>query len=225
LLSVEEMTNAYGIIANGGAQITPFTIDKVLDRKGNILYERHHEKKQVLNEEQAFILSRLMEGMFDERLNGSQMRVTGATIDEQISRPVAGKSGSTPTDSWMIGFTPQLVTGVWVGYDDNRKIEKVKELAYAKKIWVKVMEESLKELPVVTQEKPDGIVAVLINPQNGKLATEACPIKKMTYYVENTEPTLYCTEHIKHDPNNDEDDRGKKNKDDGWWKQFLEKLF
>ncbi|UTW70631.1 hypothetical protein KHA80_11025 [Anaerobacillus sp. HL2] len=58
----------------------------------------------------------LMKGMFDLSLSGSHSSVTGRSIIHLIHRPVAGKSGTTNTDSWMIGFTPQLLTGVWVGF-------------------------------------------------------------------------------------------------------------
>ncbi|OZM56733.1 monofunctional biosynthetic peptidoglycan transglycosylase [Lottiidibacillus patelloidae] len=227
LMSVSEMTNAYAIIANGGKKIEPHVIEKVIDQQGNIVFERDYEKEQVLDPTTTFLLSNLMEGMFDERLNGVEMRVTGSSINNLISRRVAGKSGSTPTDSWMIGFTPQLAVGVWIGYDDNRKIEKVKELIYAKRIWARVMEETLKNKRSESLKTPDDVIAVLVNPQNGKRATEACPIQKMTYYVKGTEPVEFCTEHIK-DPRKTKERKNqteKEDEDDGWFQGIIDRLF
>lgn len=65
----------------------------------------------------------------------------------KLSRTYAGKSGSTETDSWMIGFTPQLVTGVWVGYDQPKSISNVAEQGYAKRIWTDTMEKGLDGQP------------------------------------------------------------------------------
>jgi penicillin-binding protein 2D len=225
LMSVKDMTNAYAVIANGGKKVDPHVIEKVLDQKGNVLYERQHEEKQLLTPSTAYILSHLMEGMFDERLNGAYMRVTGAVVNPLLTRPMSGKSGSTETDSWMIGFTPQLVTGVWVGYDDNRKMQLVKELKYAKKIWARVMEESLKGKPIERLKRPKDVIPVTINPQNGKLATEACPIRKNTFFEKGEEPLEYCKEHIVRDPGANEKEKRKKKPKDDWLQQFLDKLF
>jgi penicillin-binding protein 2D len=225
LMSVSEMTNAYAIIANGGKKVESHVIEKVIDQKGNIIYEREHEHEQVLDPTTTFLLSNLMEGMFDERLNGREMQVTGTSINNMINRRVAGKSGSTSTDSWMIGFTPKLAVGVWIGYDDNRKMEIVKEYIYAKRIWARVMEQTLKDIPSESLKTPEDVIPVLVNPQNGKLATEACPIQKMTFYEKGTEPTQYCNEHIIDYPANDGEDPNKEKEKDDWFKQFLDRLF
>ncbi|PMX95978.1 monofunctional biosynthetic peptidoglycan transglycosylase, partial [Pseudomonas sp. MPR-R5A] len=74
--------------------------------------------------------------------------VTGSTVSGKLTRQYAAKSGSTETDSWMAGFSPQLVTAVWTGYDKGQKIEIVNEKSYAKEIWSHFMEEAHKGLPV-----------------------------------------------------------------------------
>ena len=93
------------------------TVTKIVDQEGDTIYNRSIEPgEQILDPKKAFILSHLMTGMFDEELNG-YMQVTGSTMVDQLDRTYAGKSGSTDSDSWMIGFSPSLVAGVWVGYD------------------------------------------------------------------------------------------------------------
>ncbi|KSU81792.1 monofunctional biosynthetic peptidoglycan transglycosylase [Fictibacillus enclensis] len=193
-VSVMEMTNAYNLFANGGKRVEPVFIKEITDNKGRVLYEHHYKQKQVLDKKAAFVMTDLMKGMFDEKLN-DYAKVTGASIDQYLTRPAAGKSGSTPTDSWMVGFTPQLTTGVWIGYDQGKEINRINDGSYSKKIWVHYMEDALKDEPAMAFKKPKGVVGVMVNPKNGKLATKNCPIKRKTYYIKGTEPTEYCNEH------------------------------
>lgn len=124
------------------------------------------------------------------------MAVTGYSIRDQLTRPYAGKSGSTETDSWMIGYTPQLVSAVWTGYDRDKSITLSTEKHYAKEIWAGFMEQALANKSVVTFAPTDGVVGVPVNPQTGLLATSDCPVFRMSYYVKGTEPTEYCMAHI-----------------------------
>ncbi|MFC0272427.1 transglycosylase domain-containing protein [Metabacillus herbersteinensis] len=215
-----DMVNAYGILGNGGKKIEPTFITKVEDASGNVLYEHSLEPKQILEQENAFVATHLMTGMFDKRLN-DYASVTGQSIAGSLTRDYAGKSGTTSTDSWMIGLTPQLVTGVWTGYDKDKTIDLVQEKAYAKKIWATFMEKALEDQPVKAFRPPNDVVGVYINPETGKLATEDCPVRRLTYYVAGTEPTHYCTVHLD-DGEHDEKQPNKDVKsDDGW----MNKLF
>jgi membrane carboxypeptidase/penicillin-binding protein len=164
----------------------------------------------------------MMTGMFDPSLN-DYTSVTGHSIADSLTRDYAGKSGTTSTDSWMIGFSPQLAAGVWTGYDKGKTIDLVQERSYAKKIWAGFMEQALDDQSVKAFRPPDGVVGVYINPASGKLATEDCPVRRLTYYIEGTEPTEYCTEHIS-EFGEDEVVDPKKEKDDSlfdklfkWW--------
>lgn len=194
-VTLKEMVTAYSMIANGGKEVESYTIEKIVDQHGNTIYEREEERpEQVLNEQSAFILTQLMTGMFDRELN-DYMSVTGAGISDQLSRAYAGKSGTTGSDSWMIGFSPSLVTGVWTGYDDNRQIESVAETTYAKNIWAGFMEAAHQEKPEESFPAPPGVVAVPIDPKTGKLATPYCDVSRVMYFKEGTEPREMCTEH------------------------------
>ena len=182
---VMEMVNAYSIIANKGKKVEPVFIKKVVNHRGETIYEYQKSEEQVLDPDIAYVTAQLMTGMFDSRLN-DYTSVTGQTVLNEITRPYAGKSGTTKTDSWMIGFTPQLVAGVWTGYDRDLTIDKVSEKQYAKKIWARFMEQGLKGEPVKVFKPTKGVTGVYINPDNGKLATEYCPVKRLTYYVSGT---------------------------------------
>jgi penicillin-binding protein 2D len=193
-VGVLEITNAYGVFANEGKKVDPVFITKITDSKGEVLYEHEYKSEQVLDKNKAFVMTDLLAGTFDEKLN-AYTSVTGSSINQYLTRPMAGKSGSTPTDSWMIGFTPQLVTGVWVGYDQNKELHDVNDTGYSKRIWAYFMEGALKNKPILSFEQPEGVTAVTVNPKNGKLATESCPVTRISYYEKGTEPVEFCDEH------------------------------
>jgi penicillin-binding protein 2D len=193
-VGVLELTNAYGVFANGGKKADPVFITKITDSKGEVLYQHEYESEQVIDENKAFVMTDLLAGTFDEKLN-DYTSVTGSSINHYLTRPMAGKSGSTPNDSWMVGYAPQLVTGVWVGYDNNEELHDVNDTGYSKRIWAYFMEGALKNKQILSFEQPEGVTAVTINPQNGKLATDACPVTRISYYEKGTEPVEFCDEH------------------------------
>lgn len=192
-----EMANAYSLFANGGKRVEPVYIERVENHNGEVIYEHKDVEESILRPDLSFVMTQMMTGVFDEKLNG-YARVTGSSILNKMSRPYAGKSGTTETDSWMIGYTPQLVTAVWTGYDQGKDIELTAEKSYAKNIWIDFMESALKDEPVKKFKAPKGTVGVYLDPENGKLATEGCPVKRLTYFAEGTEPTEYCTDHFDH---------------------------
>jgi penicillin-binding protein 1A len=109
-----EMTNAFGTFANEGIWVEPISILKIEDRYGNLIEQTLPESKEVLSEGTAYIMTDMMEDVIDGG--------TGSSVRQFFHRPAAGKTGTTQdfTDAWFLGFTPQLVAGVWVGFDDSR---------------------------------------------------------------------------------------------------------
>ncbi|WP_407269235.1 transglycosylase domain-containing protein [Radiobacillus sp. PE A8.2] len=198
-VSLQEMVTGYSMLANGGMQVEPYTVEKITDSHGNVLYE-HPEKEvtQVLDPNTAFILTHLMTGIFDESLNG-YMRVTGASIADQLKHTYAGKSGTTTTDNWMIGYSPDLVTGVWSGYDDNIPIEKSVDRSAAKKVWASFMNKAHEDMPFKTFPIPDGVVGAYVDPTSGELATSYCKDQRLMFFTEGTEPTSHCSLHLPSD--------------------------
>ncbi|GHH97964.1 transglycosylase domain-containing protein [Neobacillus kokaensis] len=215
-----EMANAYSLLANGGKRVYPTLITRVEDYNGKVIFERKQESEKVLDPAKAYVMTQMMTGVFDTKLNG-YAKVTGSTIAEDLTRPYAGKSGSTETDSWMIGYSPQLVSAVWVGYDVGKPIELRPEKSYAKNIWANFMEEALEGKSVKAFKPPkDGVIGVYVNPENGKLATKDCPVRRFTYYVTGTEPAEYCTEHLKNGTGSEPAKGGQKMKKP-WYKRIL----
>ncbi|UOQ87105.1 transglycosylase domain-containing protein [Gracilibacillus salinarum] len=209
VVTMQEMVQGYGMIANGGAEVNSHTITKVTDAYGKVLYDREEvqkedeawslfpkeDDKQVLDEAYTFILQDLMKGMFNHELDG-YMQVTGSSIANQLTHEYAGKSGTTNSDNWMIGFSPSLVAGVWTGYDDNRDITKTNDKHFAKQVWADFMEAAHEDLPEEHVVKPDNVVEVNVDLNTGLLATEDCGQTHKMYFVKGTEPTKQCTLHL-----------------------------
>ncbi|RYL95103.1 PBP1A family penicillin-binding protein [Sporolactobacillus sp. THM7-4] len=190
-VSVLEIARGYATLANNGARVSPELITKVTDAKGQVLYAWHPQKQQVLNPKLSFVVSQMMTGVFDHRLNG-YTKVTGSTVAGELTHQMAAKTGSTSTDSWMAGFTPDLVAAVWVGYDKGEVISTYPDSGYAKKIWAHFMESALEGAPRNSFKPPKGVVSVSVDPKTGLRASDQCP-GRPTYFVKGTEPTAYCS--------------------------------
>ncbi|HHX93520.1 MAG TPA: monofunctional biosynthetic peptidoglycan transglycosylase, partial [Tenericutes bacterium] len=179
----------------GGYRIEPYFIRKVEDMYGNVLYKRkEQEKLQILNPGITFILNELLSGTFDYRLNDYTVP-TGIGIASKLTRKYAAKSGSTNTDNWMIGYNPELIGAVWVGHD-YYDAEQTTNFSYARNIWADTIEKTLSDKPEVWYDIPQNVVGVLINPINGKVATENSKVKKIIYYIKGTEPTSASPDEI-----------------------------
>ncbi|TYR80211.1 penicillin-binding protein [Priestia megaterium] len=211
-VKVIEMVNAYGMLANGGKKIQPTFVKRIETYDGEVVYEAPKIQTQQLDKRLAFLTTHLMTGMFQTELN-DYTTVTGKPILKYLSRDYAGKSGTTPTDSWMIGYSPQLVSGAWVGYDLGKTIDRVEEKGYAKKMWAMFMEDALDGKKKQAFKPPKGLVRVNINPENGHLASKSCPVQYQAYYVSGTEPTTYCTEHLSSDQEQKKADKKKEEKE------------
>lgn len=223
-VSVEEMVTGYGMLANGGHKIDGHTVEKIIDRKGKVVYEHKNSSKQVLDSQLAFILTHLMTGMFDRSLNG-YMSVTGAPIIDELTRTYAGKSGTTNSDSWMIGFSPKLVTGVWVGYDDNRKLVRANEKSYAKRVWAGFMEKAHQGMPRGKFQVPSGVVGIPIDPESGERATPYCDHVRVMYFEKGSAPDSYCSLHLPEGTKEKVDKQSKIDKSGKEDKNIIEELF
>lgn len=215
-VSPYELTVAYSTIVNKGELVKPIAIRKIVDAQGNVLVEEKTAKTQVADPVAAALLTHMMQSVFEER-SGTAHRVLS-----QLNRPVAGKTGTTDYDSWLSGFSPQLATTVWIGYDKGRKLDEVRESRLSAQIWASFMENALHDQPPALFNMPAGVTSVYIEPSSGKLATEHCPNPQLFYFAAGTEPQEYCTEHI---PNEQETPTPLKPPDQesiwqrmgGWW--------
>ncbi|MCX7942179.1 MAG: penicillin-binding protein 1A [Dictyoglomaceae bacterium] len=135
-----ELTRAYTALANGGFRVTPITILRVEDSKGNILLNNEPQIVPVLDRDAVASLVKIMKKVILE----------GTGVRANIGRPCAGKTGTTDDyrDAWFIGFTPELCVGVWIGNDDYSKTKNVVGGFIPAMIWREFMVNALKDKPV-----------------------------------------------------------------------------
>lgn len=161
-----ELTSVYGVFLNQGIRAEPFAIKSVKDSTGKTLEAVEPEPHEVITKETAYLITNMMEDVV-QKGTGQAAKVLG--------RPIAGKTGTTNEymNAWFIGGTPNLVTGVYVGFDDRRSLG-VSESGTraALPIWTVFMKEALKQLPVVPFEIPDGVTFVKVDSSTGLLESE-----------------------------------------------------
>jgi penicillin-binding protein 1A len=186
-----EMTVAYSIYPNGGRKVEPYFIEKVLDKNGRLL-ENHAPDTgaQVISPQTAYIMASLMRSVVTA---GTAAAIAGMGF----TRPAAGKTGTTNdySDAWFIGYTPQIVCGVWVGVDERLSMGPGTTGAYAAlPIWVPTMKTAHRSLPQVDFNIPDSIEVDRICDESHKLATRACPSASPEYFIRGHLPDT-CTVH------------------------------
>lgn len=186
-INIIEMSVAYASFANEGYKIKPHLIERVEDLNGKVLYEFKYEKEMILNQSLVYILNQLLTSTYDSDFIDYNYP-TILSLAAKMSRKYAVKSGTTATDLWTIGYTPQAVTSVWVGYDNNAAI-KTNKYSIAKNIWIDSMELYLKDKEKIWYKKPNNVVGCLVDPITGKPATDQTKHKKIMYYLKGTEPT------------------------------------
>ena len=186
-INIIEMTSAYATFANSGYKVTPHLIDKVIDMDGNILYEFKEEPELILNQSLVYILNDLLTSTYDANFIDYN-QPTLLSIASKLSKKYAVKSGTTATDSWTIGYNPNVVTSIWVGYDDAKNLLK-KDSVKAKNAWANTMEYYLNEIDDVWYKKPSNVVGVLVDPINGSPIFNDKNKKRILYYLKGTEPT------------------------------------
>ena len=200
------MTAAYGVFANHGMLSTPAMIARVETADGQVLYQSSQRQQRALSEATAF----LMTSMLADVVNAGtawQARRVGFTL------PAAGKTGTTNDyhDAWFVGYTPKLVTGVWVGYDQPRTIignGYAGDLAVP--MWGRFMKVATQGHETSWFKAPSTVSSANICRLSGKLATDACRYEPVMaadgslssrgmvyteYFVRGTEPVDYCPYH------------------------------
>lgn len=184
-VSLMEITRAYTVFANGGMQVKPIFVKKILDRSGQVIEENQPVLQEVISKETAYVMTDLLMAVVQE---GTGWRI------KKLKRPAAGKTGTTNNlmDAWYMGYTPELVTGVWVGYDDRRAMGKGETGSRsASPIWLYFMSEVLKERPVVDFPVPEGVVFAKVDVTTGLLAGNYSEDTVFQAFKEGTEPTEY----------------------------------
>lgn len=188
-LSIYELAAAYSSLANGGKKVKPHLITKVVDKMGNILYEYTEPREEiVLDSDITFLISELLTSTYDVNLV-DYTYPTCFSMASSITHKYAIKTGSTDTDSWVVGYTPEIVFASWAGYDDSSDIP-TEVIAGNKNSWITSMEAYFKEKDATWYKTPKNIVGMLVNPITGNPVVSNNENKKILYYLKGTEPNI-----------------------------------
>lgn len=191
-----EMVAAYSPFATGGTLVRPRMIVRVEDARGRVVWSAPVRRRSVLPSGVAFLTTRLMEEVVD-RGTGSGVRAAGLPY----TIPAAGKTGTTndAADVWFVGVTPDVVAGVWLGFDRPQRIlSGASGGGLAAPVWGRVIADHYTRHPAPARWSPPlDVVPVEIDRQSGKLATESCPGEQVAsdYFLVGTEPTESCPIH------------------------------
>jgi 1A family penicillin-binding protein len=189
-----EMTNAFGVLANGGRRVPPVTMQKIMDSQGNPLCEQGTSRpcqpgaesaQQVVNPVDAFLITDILSD------NQARTPVFGANSVLRLpERPAAVKTGTTNDfrDNLTIGFTPQLVTGVWVGNADNSPMQDVSGVAGAGPIWNQFMQVAHAGQPVAEFAPLPGVRLFEVCSDTGTAPSEVCPERRAWYFADDRPP-------------------------------------
>ncbi len=183
--TLEDLTAAYAPFANGGYRISPFLITQVRDARQRILETDAPKRTKVISPALAYVMTSLLESVLQIG-TAHNAKALGWT------RPSAGKTGTTNggADAWFIGYTPQLLAGVWVGSDKPRALGLYGSSA-ALPVWVAFMKDASLDFAPLGFEKPPGVVTAAIDPKTGLLARWGTSPQRGEVFLAGTAPTHY----------------------------------
>jgi penicillin-binding protein 1B len=183
-----QVASAYTLFPNGGTIRTPYSISRIVSA-GKDVPIQVVAPREVSRPDTTFLVTNMMRSVINEG-TGAGARAAGFALD------AAGKSGTTNDlrDAWFVGFTPELLTVVWVGLDDNQPVRLTGTQA-ALPIWTSFMMRALAGRPGLTFETPEGITFAEIDRDTGKLAVPACPRTFKEAFISGTEPLEICHLH------------------------------
>jgi penicillin-binding protein 1A len=187
-----ELVAAYAPFANGGVRVTPRLVTRIEAPDGTLMWSSEVQRVPVMDPRDAFEITQMLQGVVNYG--------TGKTIrdDYQLAGPIAGKTGTTNSgeDVWFVGYTPTLVAGVWFGYDNPRQISTdASGGRLAAPAWAEIYQAGWREPHGGDFNVPDGMVATMVDPQSGELATEFCPTRQRQWFKPGSEPQEQCQLH------------------------------
>jgi 1A family penicillin-binding protein len=190
-VTLKELVQAYTPLANNGVRIEPRSIIRIFDRRSNTVTENQPILTPAIPPEIAYVTTRMLQDVMTYGTAKGLKRFGH-------ERPSAGKTGTTDDyrDAWFIGYTPQVVTGVWVGYDKPKPGGKgFTGGAIAAPIWEQFMRPALAGKGAVDFPQPERVVRVIIDPETGYAANRDCPEKRDEFYLIGTQPEKSCPLH------------------------------
>lgn len=201
-INILDYTTGYTTFASGGYEKDLYFIEKIEDLDGNVLYEHENKNTLVINPNYTYILNEMM----TSTTNSAYVDYTTPTalnIAGNLTHKYALKTGSTNTDYWIVGYNPDRLMMMWMGYDDNQFVDGSIRNS-SKKIWATTIEQSLENIGDSWYELPKNVVAIPLDAVTGKPTNN---VNKATlyYYVKGTEPGVSREQYVMNEEKKQED--------------------
>lgn len=190
-VTLNDLVLAYTPLATGGIRPEVRTIIRIYDSRRHTWIENPPAAAQVLSADTAYVTTQMLKDVLIYGTAKSLRKFSG-------THPSAGKTGTTDDyrDAWFVGYTPQVIAGVWAGYDKPRPGGKgFTGGAVAAPVWERFMRKAAALRPAADFIRPETVVSVSIDPATGSLSTAACPDRYDEFYIAGTEPAEYCPKH------------------------------
>ena len=201
-INILDYASGYTTFASGGYQKELYFIEKIEDIDGNVLYEHEDKNRLVINPNYTYILNEMMTSTTNDAYV-DYTTPTALNIASTLTHKYALKTGSTNTDYWIVGYNPDRLMMMWMGYDNNKEVNgNVRN--NAKKIWALTIEESLNSINTTWYETPKNVVAIPLDAVTGKTTNNQNKVA-LYYYVKGTEPGVNKEQYVVKEENFKED--------------------
>ena len=192
-INILDYAIGYTTFASGGCQKELYFIEKIEDIDGNVLYEHEDINRLVINPNYTYILNEMMTSTTNDAYV-DYTTPTALNIASTLTHKYALKTGSTNTDYWIVGYNPDRLMMMWMGYDNNKEVNgNVRN--NAKKIWALTIEESLNSINTTWYETPKNVVAIPLDAVTGKTTNNQNKVA-LYYYVKGTEPGVNKEQYV-----------------------------
>ena len=201
-INILDYASGYTTFASGGYQKELYFIEKIEDIDGNVLYEHEDKNRLVINPNYTYILNEMMTSTTNDAYV-DYTTPTALNIASTLTHKYALKTGSTNTDYWIVGYNPDRLMMMWMGYDNNKEVNgNVRN--NAKKIWALTIEESLNSINTTWYETPKNVIAIPLDAVTGKTTNNQNKVA-LYYYIKGTEPGVNKEQYVVKEENFKED--------------------
>ena len=192
-INLLDFATGYTTFATGGYKKDLYFIERIEDLEGNVLYEKEHKRKLVLNPNYTYILNEMMNTTSNDAYV-DYTTPTALTVSSGFTNKYAIKTGSTNTDFWIVGYNKDALVMTWMGYDDNKAVTS-RVRTSSKKAWTKTIEYALKDIDTSWYETPENVVAIPLDAVTGKVTNDNNKVA-LYYYVKGSEPSVLNEQYV-----------------------------
>lgn len=185
-----QLAAAYAVFANGGKQVEPTFVSKIVSGEDKVIYQSTASDKQIVSEKTAYMMTDMLEAVVARGTANAAKNALGKNVE------FAGKTGSS-NDGWFVGYTPKVVTVAWIGFDETEDIGMTGGES-ALPLWTEFMQNAISLRPELGGNgfvKPSGLVTIEIDPETGMLAEANCPHRETVTVPASMSSNIHCLKH------------------------------